>query len=138
MKLAKESAAGAVFALALMTATPTLAADADKTIPSVNDAVPAKSAGALSDMKVSRDKETGQLRAPTPEENAALDAKARTIAPNVVVLRRPVTTVEVRPNGSAVAKRSLDDMDNLVLSRTADGKAVLRHSDKPALTAPTN
>ena len=138
MKLSKESAAGAVFALALMTATTALAADADKATSSANDAVSAKSAGALSDMKVSRDKETGQLRAPTPEESAALKAKAASIAPNVVVLRRPVTTVEVRPDGSMVGKRSLDDMDNLVLSRTADGKAVLRHSDKPAPSAPTN
>ena len=132
MKIAKESAAGAAFALALMTATPAFAADVGKASPSDSAAVAAKPADALSDMKVSRDKETGKLRAPTPEENAALDAKARSIAPNVVVLRRPVTTVEVRPNGSAVAKRSLDDMDNLVMERTADGKAVFKFTAKAA------
>lgn len=99
--------------------------------------VSTKPVDALSDMKVSRDKETGQLRAPTTEEAAELGAKGRSIAPNIVVLRRPVTTVEVRANGSAVAKRSLDDMDNLVLTRTADGRAVLRHADKSAPTAPT-
>ena len=98
---------------------------------------PAKPAGALDDMKVSRDKETGALRAPTADENAALRAKEFSFAPNVVVVRRPVTTVEIRANGSAVAKRSLEDIDNLVLTRTADGKSVLRHSDKPAPTAPT-
>jgi len=99
--------------------------------------VPTKAANALSDMKVARDKETGELRTPTPEESAALDAKGHTFAPNVVVVRRPITTVEVRADGSAVAKRSIDDLDNLVLTRTADGKAVLRHSDKPAPAAPT-
>ena len=104
-----------------------------------DDAKPApkKAADALSDMRVARDKETGGLRNPTAEENAALDAKASSIAPNVVVVRRPVTTVEYRADGSAVGKRSLDDMDNLVVTRTADGKAVLRHSNKPAPTAPT-
>lgn len=99
--------------------------------------VPAKAASALSDMKVARDKETGELRAATAEESAALDAKGRTFGPNVVVVRRPVTTVQVRADGSAVAKRSIDDLDNLVLTRDADGKAVLRHSDKLAPAAPT-
>ena len=98
---------------------------------------PARPAGALEDMKVSRDKETGALRAPTSEENAALRAKAFSVAPNVVVVRRPVTTVEIRADGSAVAKRSLEDIDNLVLTRTADGKSVLRHSGEPAPSAPT-
>ena len=138
MKPVNEPVICAVFALALMTATHAIAADTGNASPSDNKVVPATSTDALSDMKVSRDKETGHLRATTPEENAALRAKASSIAPNVIVLRRPVTTVEVRPNGSAVAKRSLEDMDNLVLSRTADGKAVLRHSDKPAPSAPTN
>jgi hypothetical protein len=91
----------------------------------------------LGDMKVSRDKETGRLRAPTAEENAALKESARSLAPSVVVVRRPFTTIEVRPDGSAVGKRSLDDMENLVLTRTADGKAVLGHADKPAPAAPT-
>lgn len=104
-----------------------------------DDAKPAQAnaASALSDMKVARDKETGDLRTPTAEESAALRAKAFSFVPNVVVVRRPVTTVEIRTDGSAVAKRSLEDIDNLVLTRTTDGKAVLRHTDKPAPTAPT-
>ena len=89
-------------------------------------------------MRVARDRETGDLRTPTAEENAALSTKASSIAPNMVVLRRPVTTVEVRANGSAVAKRSLDDMDNLVVTLAADGKAVMSHSAKPAPMAPAH
>ncbi len=100
-------------------------------------AAPAKATRPLSDMRVSRDKETGKLRTPTAEENAALDAKSRSIAPNVVVLSRPVSTVETRADGSAVGKRSLDEMDNLHVTRTADGKTVLHHSDKLAPSAPT-
>lgn len=96
--------------------------------PSMVRADNAKSSPALSDMKVSRDKETGQLRAPTAEEDAMLASKARMLAPSVVVLRRPVTTVEIRSDGSAVAKRSLDDMDNLVISRSTDGRAVISHA----------
>lgn len=104
----------------------------------VGEAAPvaAKPTGAVSDMKVARDKETGQLRAPTAEESAELAAKAQTIAPNVVVLRRPVTTVQVRADGSAVGKRSLDDMDNLVLTRGADGRAVMRHAGPSSVAAP--
>ena len=97
-------------------------------VPSVVQADNPKPASALSDMKVSRDKETGQLRAPTAEEDASLASKARMLVPNVVVLRRPVTTVEIRSDGSAVAKRSLDDLDNLVITRGADGRAVIGHA----------
>ena len=100
---------------------------------------PVNSANALNDMKVARDKETGELRSLTQEEEAALKvrAKASSYAPNVVVVRRPSTTVEIRADGSAVAKRSLEDMDNVIATRTADGKTVLRHSDKPEAALPT-
>jgi hypothetical protein len=93
---------------------------------------------ALSDMKVTRDKETGQLRAPTADEMAALRASSVTVAPHILELVRPVTTVEVRADGSAVGKRALGDMDHLVLTRSADGKQVLQHSRKAkALATPT-
>ncbi len=55
----------------------------------------------------------------------------------MVVVRRPSTTVEIRADGSVVAKRSLEDMDNVIATRTADGKTVLRHSDKPESASPT-
>ena len=96
-----------------------------------------KAGPALSDMKVTRDKDTGQLRAATPEEVAALRASSVTIAPHILELVRPVTTVEVRADGSAVGKRSLADMDHLVLTRGADGKPVMQHSrNQKAVAAP--
>ena len=97
-----------------------LSACAAALVPAVGTADPAKPSVALSDMKLARDKETGQMRAPTTEEEAALAAKARMLAPSVLLLRRPVTTVEYRADGSAVAKLSLDDMDNLVMTRGVD------------------
>ena len=88
------------------------------------------------DMKVGRDKDSGNLRPATPEEIAAM--KGQGGAPSVLVQSRPTTTVVVRSDGSAVARRSLDDLDNLVLTRDANGKAVLRHTRKgmPAVQAP--
>lgn len=124
MKISGRTLAVSVCAAAAFVAG---AALADEAIPPA-----AKSGSTMSDMKVWRDPQTGKLRAPTPEESAALDAIPRSTTPNMVVLRRPFTTFEFRSNGSAVGKRSLDDMDNLVLTRTPDGKAVMSHSDKPA------
>lgn len=95
------------------------------------------SSSALSDVKVARDKETGALRAPTAAESAELDAKAKTLAPTVVEIRRPVSTVENRADGSMVGKRSLADMDNLVLEATADGTTVMRHSNEAVNEVPT-
>jgi hypothetical protein len=101
------------------------------------DAPSAKSADTLSSMKVTRDKETGRLRMTTPEEDAALRNTARSSrTPSVLVVRRPATTIEVRPNGSAVGKRSLDDMENLVMTRKPDGTVVMSHSHSPAPAAP--
>ncbi len=99
-------------------------------------AQPVASSSALSDVKVARDKETGKLRAATAEESAELDAKAKTLAPSVVQIMRPVTTVQMRADGSAVGKRSLDDLDNVVLFKTQDGKTVMQHSDKAIVEAP--
>jgi hypothetical protein len=101
---------------------------------------PAKAANALDDMKVARDRETGELRNLTQEEEAALKVRTKgaSYAPNVVVVRRPSTTVEIRADGSVVAKRSLEDLDNIVATRSADGKTVLRHSDKPEPASPTH
>ena len=88
------------------------------------------------DMKVGRDKDSGNLRPATPDEIAAMKDKG--FAPAVVVQSRPTTTVLVRSDGSAVARRSADDLDNLVFTRDASGKAVLRHVRKgtPAVQAP--
>ncbi len=99
-------------------------------------AAPAAASSTLSDMRVVRDKETGQLRAPTREESAEIDAMPRKSSTNVVVVSRPVSTVEARSDGSLVGKRSLDDMENLVMEKTADGKTVLRHGDEVTPTTP--
>jgi hypothetical protein len=97
-----------------------------------------KAGPALNDMKVARDKETGKLRAPTDAELADLQASRVTIAPHILDLVRPVTVLEVRADGSAVAKRSLADMDNLVITTGAGGKPVLQHSRSgKAPAAPT-
>jgi len=88
------------------------------------------------DMKVGRDKDSGNLRPATPDEIAAMQGKG--FAPSAVVQARPTTSVLVRSDGSAVARRSADDLDNLVYTRDANGKAVLRHTRKgtPAVQAP--
>lgn len=118
-------AAGAGLALA------TSAAYADET-----KAPPATSGDTLSDMKVTRDKDTGRLRPTTPEENAAIKASGRSVTPSVLVVRRPVSTAEIRPDGSAVGRRSLSDMDNLTMTRKPDGSVVVSHGEQPAPAAP--
>ena len=126
MKLTAMRVGMSAFALAALVAAPAFAEDAAP--------VPEDTGPAVSDMKVARDKDTGKLRAPTAQESAELDAKSRSLAPSVVVLNRPVSTVEYRSDGSAVGKRTLDDMDDLTLTRTPDGKNVLSHSEDSAAT----
>ena len=97
-----------------------------------------KAGAALDAVKVVRDKETGKLRAASPEEIEELSKlPSPALAPNIVVLRRPVTTSVVRPDGSATVRRSLDDLDSVVATRGADGKLVLRHAGQhgPAAAA---
>jgi hypothetical protein len=91
-----------------------------------------RAGSALNDMKVMRDKETGQLRAATSEEIAAMSQVPSRYAPNVLVLSRPATTTVNHPDGSATVRRSLDDLDSVVATRSADGKLVLRHGKQAA------
>lgn len=90
---------------------------------------------ALDAMKVARDKETGKIRPATAEEIAEM-GRGPALAPNAVVLSRPTTTMVTRPDGSATIRRSVEDMDSLVAARGADGKLVLRHSEKHAPALP--
>jgi hypothetical protein len=93
-------------------------------------------AGSATDaMKVVRDKDTGKIRAATPEEMESM-AGTRSLAPNVVVLSRPVTTMVSRPDGSATIRRSVDDLDSVVMERGTDGKLSMRHGGKHAAAAP--
>src|SRR3954470_9959018 len=66
-----------------------------------------KAGPALDAKKVVRDKETGKLRAPTEEELVEMNsAPANRFAPNVIVQSRPMTTIETRPDGVGVIRRS--------------------------------
>ena len=92
---------------------------------------------ALNAMKVVRDKDTGKLRAATAEEIAAMgNTPASAFAPNVAVVSRPQTTIVTRPDGSATIRRSLDDLDNVVAVKGADGKLKMGHHQGPAATQP--
>jgi ABC-type Na+ efflux pump permease subunit len=93
-----------------------------------------KAAG-LDTMKVVRDKDTGKLRAATSEEIVEMSASGSRLPPSVLTLSRPTTTVVTRADGSGTVRRSLDDLDSLVATRTADGKVVLRHGGTHAAPA---
>lgn len=93
---------------------------------------------AMDAVKVVKDKETGKLRAATAEEAAQMAARPATrLAPNVVVLSRPTTTIVTRPDGSATIRRSLEDLDSLVAVRRADGKLNVRHQQGKDAAAPS-
>ena len=94
----------------------------------------------LDAMKVVRDKDTGKVRAATPEEIEAMNAApSNGFAPNAAVLSRPFSTLTVNADGSMTGRRSFDDLYSIVVERSADGKTVLRHGGKnaPAASKPT-
>lgn len=91
---------------------------------------------ALDDMKVTKDRNTGRLRPATPEEIQALSRGTGSFGPSVVVQSRPETTVIHRADGSGVVRRSLEDLDNLVVNRDAKGRLVLRHGDRHSPATP--
>jgi hypothetical protein len=100
-------------------------AHADEPIVTVIKAGPATDA-----MRVVRDQETGRIRMATPEEIAAMasvagSASASRFAPTV--LGRSTTTMVSRPGGGATIRRSVDDLDAVVIERGADGKMSMRH-----------
>ena len=87
-----------------------------------------KAGPAIDSVKVVKDKDTGKLRAATPEEADAMASEpAQRLAPNVVVMSRPATTMVTRADGSATIRRSLDDLDSVVAQRGADGKLKIDH-----------
>jgi hypothetical protein len=86
-----------------------------------------KATGGLDSMKVVRDKDTGKLRAATSEEIVEMNNSGQALAPSLLSLSRPVTTMVTRADGSATIRRSLDDLDSLVATRTADGKLIVQH-----------
>lgn len=87
-------------------------------------------------VKVARDKETGQLRAATPEESAALDAKSVTLPQSMVQIARPTSSIVTRGDGSMTGRLSVDDFDAVIADRAQDGSLRLRHAGKGRTTAP--
>ena len=80
----------------------------------------AAASSAADNMIVVRDAETGQLRAPTAEEGAALTA-ARTANTRVSAAKASVRVVKRHVNG-AVGMRATDDMASYsVVTKRADG-----------------
>jgi hypothetical protein len=91
----------------------------------------------VSSVKVVKDKETGKLRAATPEEADEMAAQpASRLAPNVVVISRATTTMVTRADGSATIRRSVDELDSLVAEKRADGKLTVRHKGAPVSSTP--
>lgn len=91
----------------------------------------------LDAMKVVRDKNTGKIRAATPEEIEEMNAAPRTgYAPNAVMLSRPTTTIVQRADGSATIRRAVDDLDEVVASKGAGGKINLGHKHAAPTTQP--
>lgn len=95
-----------------------------------------KAGGGTDKVIVVRDQDTGRIRPATPEEIEAMGSGARAgagasassrFAPNPVVLSRSETTMVSRPGGGATIRRSMDDLDKVVLERSADGKMSMRH-----------
>src|SRR3954468_20606620 len=95
-----------------------------------------KAGTALNAMKVVRDKETGKLRAPTDDEMAELSQAPNAYGPGVTILNRPAATTVNHADGSATVRRSLEELDSLVATRSADGKTVLRHRGASNPTLP--
>jgi len=97
---------------------------------------PAASTSTVLNIKVARDKETGQLRAMTAQEQAELKASSKRIAPTAAEIQRPVTTTVYHADGRMTGKLSMADMESLMLVQTPDGKTVLTHGAASATATP--
>lgn len=122
-----QIALGAFVALAAA-GTPCLADEAPA-------AQPAAHTPTVLNVKVTRDKETGQLRAMTAQEDAEFRREVKAVGPTIVDAQRPVTTTVYNSDGSMVGKLSMDNMESLMLVRTPDGKLVMTHDEKAAADA---
>jgi hypothetical protein len=107
-----------------------LAGTAAATEPTVTVVKPVKS-DAASSRKIARDAVTGKHRPTTEEEDAELDAVAalqRNASSGVLVVTRPNASVARLPSGAVVAKRTVDDLEQLVAVKTVDGKLKIDHA----------
>lgn len=101
-------------------------------------AQPASSTSTVLNVKVARDKETGQLRAMTAQEEAELKRSAKASAPNAAEIQRPVTTTVFHADGRMTGKLSMENMESLMLVHTPDGKTVLTHDEAAATATPAS
>lgn len=101
--------------------------------PSVTIVKPEKG-DASSSRRVARDKDTGNLRPTTEAEDTELAAAARrSIDTGVLVVNRPGASLSRLPNGAAVAKRTAEDLEQLVGVQAPDGRLKVRHEAKRAV-----
>jgi hypothetical protein len=98
---------------------------------------PAASTSTVLNVKVARDKETGQLRAMTAQEEAELKQNAKAIERNALEVARPTTTTVYHADGRMTGKLSPEATESLLLVRKADGTLVMTHDAAAAAdTAP--
>lgn len=96
---------------------------------------PAASTSTVLNVKVARDKETGQLRAMTAQEEAELKQNAKAIERNALEIARPTTTTVYHADGRMTGKLSPEVMESLHMVRAQDGTIVITH-DETAAAAP--
>ena len=83
-------------------------------------------------LRAVRDRDTGKLRAPTEEEQAADRAERKANGTAEPTGRRTPLAVRQHANGMRSAVLGRDYLITLRAERTADGKMIVKHSD-PAL-----
>lgn len=93
---------------------------------------PAASTSTVLNVKVARDKETGQLRAMTAQEEAELKQNAKAIERNALEVARPTTTTVYHADGRMTGKLSPEALESLQLERTPDGALVMTHDEASA------
>jgi hypothetical protein len=83
---------------------------------------PADDEAAKAGFRAFLDPETGELRAPTPEEEAAF---SRLIASQTVLRAEPAQKVSVGPNGELIYFLGEEGMVDMIAHTDADGKTVV-------------
>lgn len=103
----------------------------------VSEECPADDEAAMAGVRAFLDPETGELRAPTPEEAAAF---SRVIASQTLLRAEPAQKVTVGPNGELVYYLGEEGMVDLIARTDGDGNAVVlcspRSETPKALTKP--
>jgi hypothetical protein len=95
----------------------------------------AASTSTVLNVKVARDKETGQLRAMTAQEEAELKQAAKSTQRNALEVARPVTTTVYHADGRMTGRLSPEVAESLHIVRAQDGTMVITH-DEAAAAAP--